>query len=61
MAFLAANMSICHKLSIDLDSVEVWIEVIFLQGWDSTLVLTMEERVRTWPFCNTEGLFLGVY
>ena len=24
----AANMSICHKLSIDLDSVMVWLEVI---------------------------------
>ena len=31
------------------------------QHEDLTSVLAMDERVRTWPFCNTEGFFLGVY
>ena len=52
-------MSICHKLSIDLDSVVVWLEVIVLWGRGSTSVYTMDERVRTWPFCKHGRYFPG--
>ena len=53
MAFGAANMSIRHKLSIDLDSVAAWLEVIVLLG------RAMNEHVRTWPFCKHGRYFPG--
>jgi hypothetical protein len=52
-------MSICHKLSIDLDSVAVWLEVMVLLGRDSTSGRAMDKRVRTWHFCKHGRYFSG--
>ena len=61
MAFLAANMSICHKLSIDLDSVGSELRSLYSRaGTRLRYMPWMSVYVRGLS-ANMEGSFLGMY